>query len=60
MSMQDVIKQMIDNIESDNHAEAQEDFGSIISVKLTDALDQRKQDITKQLGARDADVQANS
>jgi len=51
---------MLDNIQSDNHAEAQEDFNSIISVKLTDALDQRKQDIAKQLGARDANVQADS
>jgi hypothetical protein len=58
--MNELIKQMLDNIESDNHAAAQEDFNSLISVKITDALDQRKQDITKQLGARDADVQANS
>jgi len=58
--MNELIKQMLDNIESDNHAAAQEDFNSIISVKLTDVLDQRKQDIAKQLGARDADVQANS
>jgi hypothetical protein len=59
--MNDVISQMIDNIESDKHAEAQEDFGSIISVKLTDALEQRKQEIAQQLGARDVeDIQANS
>jgi hypothetical protein len=58
--MNELIKQMLDNIESDNHAAAQEDFNSIISVKLTDVLDQRKQDIARQLGARDADVQANS
>lgn len=58
--MNDLIKQMLDNIEADNHAEAQEDFNSLISAKLTDALDQRKQEIAQQLGARDADVQANS
>ena len=58
--MSELIKQMLDNIQSDNHAEAQEDFNSIISVKLTDALDQRKQEIAKQLGARDANVQADS
>jgi hypothetical protein len=58
--MSELIKQMLDNIESDNHASAQEDFNSIISVKLTDVLDQRKQEIAKQLGARDANVQADS
>jgi hypothetical protein len=56
----ELIKQMLDNIEADNHAAAQEDFESLISVKLTDVLDQRKQDIAQQLGARDANVQATS
>jgi hypothetical protein len=58
--MSELIKQMLDNIESDNHAAAQDDFNSIISVRLTDALDQRKQEISKQLGAFDADVQTDS
>jgi len=52
--MNELIKQMLDNIESDNHAAAQEDFNSLISIKITDALDQRKQQIAKNLGMHES------
>ena len=58
--MNPVIQQMVDNIVSDNHAAAQEDFASAISIKLNDHLEQRKQEIARQLGAHNADVQAVS
>jgi hypothetical protein len=51
---------MLDNIQTDNNAEAQQNFTDLISIKLTDALDQRKIEIAQQLGARDASVQADS
>jgi hypothetical protein len=57
---QELIRQMLDNIVNDDQAAAQQDFESIISVKLTDVLDQRKQDIAHQLGARDANLQTDS
>ena len=57
---QELIRQMLDNIHMDNQAQAQEDFESLVSIKLTDALDQRKQDLARQLGARDANVQTDS
>jgi len=56
----ELIHDMLDNIAADHAAAAQQNFADIISMKLTDALDQRKQDIAKQLGAFDASVQADS
>ena len=55
-----LINDMLDNIMDDHAADAQQNFNDIISMKLTDALDQRKQDIAKQLGAFDASVQTDS
>lgn len=58
--MSDLIRQMLDNIANDHQAEAQQDFNAIISAKLTDALDQRKQEVARELGAHHANVQADS
>jgi hypothetical protein len=58
--MNELIHQMLDNIQADHQAEAQQDFNAIISAKLTDALDQRKQELARQLGAHNASVQADS
>jgi hypothetical protein len=55
----ELIRTMLDNIESDDHAAAQETFHDLIGIKLTDVLDQRKQDIARQLGAHNANVQAD-
>ena len=55
----ELIRTMLDSIESDDNAAAQETFHDLIGMKLTDALDQRKQDIARQLGAYNADVQAD-
>lgn len=58
--MSDLIHQMLDNIASDHQAEAQQDFNNIISTKLTNALDQRKQEVAQELGAHNVSVQADS
>jgi len=58
--MNPVIQQMVNNIIDDNNAAAQEDFESVIAMKLNDRLEQRKQEIAQQLGAHNADVQAAS
>ena len=60
MNYSELIRDMLDNIHTDNNAEAQQNFTDLISMRLTDALDQRKMDIAQQLGARNASVQANS
>jgi hypothetical protein len=56
----ELINTMLDNIADDRAADAHQNFTDILSMKLTDALDQRKQDIAKQLGAFDASVQTDS
>jgi hypothetical protein len=60
MTHDQLIRDMLDNIQTDNHVEAQQNFTDLISIKLTDALDQRKQEVARQLGAHDASVQADS
>lgn len=55
-----LIAQMLDNIQLDNAAEAQQNFEDIVGMKLTDVLDQRKEEIAQQLGAFNASVQADS
>ena len=54
--MNDLIKDMLDSIESDQPAQAQEHFNDIISIKIVDALDQRKQEVSQQLGNLNANV----
>lgn len=56
----EIIQSMIDNIVSDNNTEAMEHFNDVMSLKVTDILDTRKQEIARQLGAHNADVQADS
>jgi hypothetical protein len=60
MTHNQLIRDMLDNIQTDNHVEAQQNFTDLISIKLTDALDQRKQEVARHLGAHDASVQADS
>ena len=60
MNHSELIRDMLDNIHTDNNAEAQQNFTDLISMRLTDALDQRKMEIEQQLGARNASVQADS
>ena len=50
----ELIHNMLDSIVADHGSEAQQTFNDIISVKLTDALDQRKLDIARKIGAHDA------
>lgn len=56
----ELIKSMLDDIQADNHADAQQTFLDLIGSKMTDALDQRKEEIAQQLGAFNGDVQTNS
>ena len=46
-----LIKTMLDNIIDDNQAEAQANFQDILSMKVTQALDQQKEMVAKQLGS---------
>jgi hypothetical protein len=57
--MSEVIKNMLDNIIDDKQADAQENFNDLLSQKVTDALDARKQEIAKQMGASNGEVQAD-
>lgn len=44
------IRNMVDNLLSNQEADAMKDFDTAISVKLTDALDTRRQEIAASLG----------
>jgi hypothetical protein len=57
--MSEVIKNMLDNIIDDKQADAQENFTDLLSQKVTDALDARKVEIAKQMGAGNGEVQAD-
>jgi hypothetical protein len=57
--MSEVIRNMLDNIIDDKQAEAQENFADAMSAKITDALDARKVEVAKQMGAKDVEVQAD-
>jgi hypothetical protein len=57
--MSDVIKNMLDNIIDDNQADAQENFADAVSAKITDALNARKIDMAKQMGADHGEVQTD-
>ena len=54
--MNELIKAMLDSIDTDQPAQAQEHFNDILSMKLTDALDQRKQAVAQQLGDLNANI----
>ena len=43
----DVINNMIDNIVTGKNSNAREDFESLISAKMTAALDQKKQEVAQ-------------
>ena len=60
MNQSELIRDMLDNIYTDSNADAQQNFTDLISMKLTDALDQRKMEIAQQLGAFNVSVQADS
>jgi hypothetical protein len=60
MNHSELIRDMLDNIHTDSNAEAQQNFSDLISMKLTDALDQRKMEIAQQIGAHNVSVQADS
>jgi hypothetical protein len=49
--MSDLIRDMLDNIIMDNHANAQENFQDLIAAKVTDVLDAHKIQVAQSLGA---------
>lgn len=55
MDHQQLIRQMLDNIESDNAAAAQENFDTAMSARINDLLDQRKQVIAQNFGAQESE-----
>ena len=57
--MSDLIRNMLDNIIDDKQGEAQTDFNDAVAVKITDALEQRKQELAQQLGANRGEVQTD-
>lgn len=57
--MTSAIKDMLDNLINNNQAEAQDIFNDIMSAKVTDVLDQKKIEVAQQLGANDAEIQAD-
>jgi hypothetical protein len=57
--MSEQVRDMLDNIIDGNQAAAQENFADILSQKVTDALDARKVEIARSLGANNGEVQAS-
>ena len=57
--MSELIKSMLDNLIDGNQAEAQENFNDLMSTKVTDALDARKLEVAQNMGADNAEVQAD-
>jgi hypothetical protein len=55
MDHSQLIRQMLDNIESDNAAAAQENFDNLMSARINDLLDQRKQIIAQNFGAQESE-----
>lgn len=53
----EVIRHMVDNILQGNNTDALENFGEIISSKISDNLDTRKIEIASTLGAKDEDTE---
>ena len=57
--MSELVKNMLDNIIDDKQGEAQQNFNDAMALKITDALDQHKQNLARQMGASNAEVQAD-
>lgn len=57
--MSELIRNMLDNIIDDKQGEAQINFSDAIAAKVTDALDQRKEALARQLGSNNGDVQTD-
>jgi hypothetical protein len=55
MDHNQLIRQMLDNIESDNAAAAQENFDNLMSARINDLLDQRKQVIAQNFGTQESE-----
>jgi hypothetical protein len=59
MNHEQLIRSMLNNIEGNHAAEAQQNFNDLMSSKINAALDQRKQDIAMNFGSQDADDTEN-
>jgi hypothetical protein len=59
MDHNQLIRQMLDNIQADNAAAAQEDFETLMAGRISDALDQRKQNIAQNLSAANTEPTEN-
>lgn len=57
--MSELAQALVDNILSDKNTEAQQNFSDLMAAKITDVLDARKIEIAQQMGANNAEVQAD-
>lgn len=57
--MSELVRNMLDNIIDEKQGEAQINFNDAMAIKITDALDQRKQELARQMGANNAEVQTD-
>jgi hypothetical protein len=55
--MSEIIRNMLDDIINDDHAEAQAKFNDALAMKITDTLDQHKVELAQQMGANTNDNQ---
>ena len=49
----ELIRQMLDNIEADNAAAAHDNFDTLMSARINDILDQRKQQLAQNFSNRE-------
>ena len=57
--MSELAQELVDNILLDKNSDAQQNFQDLMATKVTDALDARKLEVAQQMGANDAEVQAD-
>jgi hypothetical protein len=53
----ELLKNMINNIMSGNNTDAVDNFNSVISAKVSDAIETKKQEIAATLGEKDEDTE---
>jgi hypothetical protein len=59
MTHEELINTMLQNIEDDRPAEAQQNFNDLMSAKINAALDDRKQQIAMNFGSNNSDDTEN-
>lgn len=57
--MSELAQELVDNILMDKNSDAQQNFQDLMAAKVTDVLDARKLEVAQQMGANNAEVQAD-